>query len=376
MGHPRIKVGIGVGTQPPLYQTKALVRAARTFGMDSLWTVDHFQSWFPRDLWTKDFTWFAGERSPHAFFDYQVLMGHIAKSVGNAQLAVGVTEVLRRHPLVVAQAFLSLSHLTKRPPILGLGSGEAENVVPYGIDFTRPVARLEEALQVIRTSFTSEGPFEFHGEFYDFDGAVMDLQPGKGGTPEIWLAAHGPRMLRLTGQYADGWYPAIPMTPDEYDDRLATIRAAAVSAHRNPDSIVAGINFLPIIGASDEEARAMLDHPAIRFLSLLIPAYVWESRGVTHPLADDHGGLVDLIPQERTAAEWQDVIDSVSGADLEDILLWGTPDRIVAHLRQLGQAGMQHVVLAPASGLVSRKAAAYAVRALAGITKRLQRGED
>ena len=95
-----------------------------------------------------------------------------------------------------------------------------------------------------------------------------------------------------------------------------------------------------------------------------------------HPLATDHGGLVDLIPQERSATEWQEVIDTISGADLEDILLWGTPDRIVDHLRELGAAGLQHVVLAPASGLVSRKAAAFAVRALAGITKRLQRGED
>ena len=376
MAHPQIKVGIGVGSQPPLYRTSALVKAARAFGMDSLWTVDHFQSWFPRELWTKDFTWIAGEGSPHAFFDYQVLMGHLAKRVGNAQLAVGVTEAIRRHPLLIAQSFLTLSHLTRRPPILGMGSGEAENLLPYGIPFERPVARLEEALQVIRLAFASDGPFAFHGEFYDFDGAVMDIQPGKAGVPAIWIAAHGPRMLRLTGQDGDGWYPAIPMTPPEYDQRWGAIRAAAVTAGRDPDGIVAGINFLPIIGSSEEEAREMLAHPAIKFLSLLIPGYVWESRGATHPLADDHGGLVDLVPQHLTSTQWQEVIDRISPDDLAEILLWGTPDQIVAHLRRLGEAGMRHVVLAPASGLVSTKAAAYAVRALAGITKRLQRGED
>ena len=376
MAHPRIKVGIGVGTRPPLYQSRALLQAARAFGMDSLWTVDHFQSWFPRDLWTKEFTWYAGESSPHAFFDYQVLLGHYAKRVGNAQLAVGVTEPLRRHPLVLAQSFLTLSHLTRRRPILGIGSGEAENVVPYGIDFDRPVARLEEALQVIRLAFESEGPFEFHGEFYDFDGAVMDLQPGRAGTPEIWVAAHGPRMLRLTGQYGDGWYPGIPMTPDEYDVRLASIRASAVTAGRDPNAIVAGINFLPIIAPSDEEAREMLGHPAVKFASLLVPAYVWEARGSKHPLSDTHGGLVELVPQDLTAQEWWAVIEGIEPDDLAEILLWGTPDRVVRHLRELGAAGMRHVVLAPTSALVSARAAAYSIRALAGITKRLQRGED
>ncbi len=229
---------------------------------------------------------------------------------------------------------------------------------------------------MIRLAFESKGPFEFHGEFYDFDGALMDIQPGKAGTPEIWIAAHGPRMLRLTGQYGDGWYPAVPMTPEEYDQRWGAIRATAVTAGRDPDAIVAGLNRLPIIGSSEEEARAMLGHPAIKFLSLLAPAYVWESRGATHPLADDHGGLVDLVPQQLTGKEWQEIIDGISPDDLAEILLWGTPDQIVGHLRKLGEAGMRHAVLAPASGLVSTKAAAFAVRALAGITKRLQRGED
>lgn len=376
MAHPKIKVGVGVGTQPPLSQTMAFVTGARALRLDSVWTVDHFQGWFPRHIWTPDFTWLAGERSPHAFYDYQVLMGYLAKRVGNAQLAVGVTEPLRRHPLVIAQSFLTLSHLTKRPPILGIGSGEAENVVPYGIPFERPVARLEEALQIIRLAFTSIGPFEFKGEFYDIPGAVMDIEPGKAGMPELWVAAHGPRMLRLTGEYGDGWYPSIPMTPEEYDDRVGTIRAAAMRVNRDPDAIVPGFGGFVVIGDSEEEARSYLEHPAVKFLALLVPDYAWRARGAEHPLSDGHEGLVEFIPQNISKKEVMAAIDKVDTDAMAEVVIWGDQDQVVRKIRDLGAAGLRHIAVFPASGLVSRKAALSTIKSLGGIAKRLRSGED
>ena len=43
----------------------------------------------------------------------------------------------------------------------------------------------------------------------------MDLNAPKGKTPEVWIAGHGPRMLRLTGEYGDGWYPTVVGSPEE-----------------------------------------------------------------------------------------------------------------------------------------------------------------
>ncbi len=47
----------------------------------------------------------------------EVLVGQ-GKTVADAVRAIGVTEPIRRHPVLLAQAALTLSHLTKRPPIL------------------------------------------------------------------------------------------------------------------------------------------------------------------------------------------------------------------------------------------------------------------
>lgn len=82
--------------------------------------------------------------------------------------------------------------------------------------------RLEEALQIIRMCLSAQGPITFSGKHYRLDRATMDLKPASGRVPEIGVAGHGPRMLRLTGRYGDGWYPTTVVSPQEYAAKLAT----------------------------------------------------------------------------------------------------------------------------------------------------------
>jgi phthiodiolone/phenolphthiodiolone dimycocerosates ketoreductase len=264
MQYPRIAVGLSVGTSPPVGRTNAMVRAARTLGAESVWLVDHFSGFFPRSVWSPEFTWMAGNRgSTDAFFDWQVMAGGLAGRVGRMRIGIGVTEAVRRHPVVLAQAALTLGHLTKRAPILGIGSGEAENIVPYGLSFRRPVSRLEEALQVIRLCFAATGPIEFDGEFFSLDGALFDLRPAEAGPPSIWVAAHGPRMLDLTGRYGDGWYPAVPMSPDAYSLALERVKAAAFDVGRDPGRIVGSMQAFYLVGRNDADIARQLAHPAV-----------------------------------------------------------------------------------------------------------------
>lgn len=352
-----------------------MVRLGRVFGAESIWLADHLMGWFPRALWTKDFSWLArGGRSPHAFYEWQVLAGHLAGQVGSMRLGIGVTEPLRRHPVVLAQAALTLSHLTRSAPILGLGAGEAENVVPYGLSFDRPVSRLEEALQVARLCLDAEGPLHFAGEHFTLDGALMDLRPPDGRRPEIWVAAHGPRMLELCGRYGDGWFPAFPMPPAAYASSLTAIRTAAVAAGRHPEAIVPSLEAFVVLGRSEKVARSYLEHRAVRFLALLAPDSMWREAGSEHPLGAGHRGAVDFIPHRHSADEMEAGIGRVPPDLLGARVIWGTPDQVVDQIQALAAAGLRHVVLAPVSGLVSRRAAFDAVRALPGMIRRLRSG--
>jgi phthiodiolone/phenolphthiodiolone dimycocerosates ketoreductase len=370
----RFTLGITVGTQPPIRRVRTTLRLARIVGFDVAWTVDHFQGFYPTVLWDRDLSWAANPAStPHAYFDYQTLLGHLASRAGSLHLAVGVTESIRRHPLLIAQAFLTLSHLTRRAPILGIGAGERENVEPYGLPFERPVGRLEDALVVIRAAFDSRGPFAHDGPFYRFDDALMDLRPAAGRTPEVWIAAHGPRMLRLTGLHGDGWYPTLPMTPGEYEANLGTIHDAAAAAGRRAAAITPGWQAFVVIGRSERDARAMLDERAIRFSALLTDAAMWQRVGARHPLGDEYRGLVDFIPERYTRAELDAAIDAVPVDALAEVALWGTPDQLKARFGDFRDAGLRHLVIQPASALVSKRDAIYSLAAMVRIGRYLKR---
>jgi len=376
MTHQPIQVGFGLGTQPPLSRVRGLTLMGRALRADSLWTVDHFVGLFPRSVWDEDFTWVAkGGDSPDAFFDWQVLLGYLAKRVGRRpQLAVGVTEPIRRHPVLIAQAAMTLAHLARRAPILGIGAGERENIEPYGLDFTRPVGMLDEALQIIRLCFESDGPFGFEGKHFQLQDAVLDLRPPEGRVPEIWVAAHGERMLRLTGTYGDGWYPTFPMSPEVYAGKLAVVRAAAEAAGRDPGSITPALQSFVVIGRTEADARRLFDSKALRYWALLMSDAVWKRQGLTHPLGDGFRGMIDIIPQRVSREQVEEAIAAVPGDQLAEEAIWGTAAMVADKLLALGEVGLRHVVLVPLSAMVSRRAAINTIRGLFTVSRRLRAG--
>ena len=375
MAHPKIEVGLYLPAQPPLGSVHQFVWAARLLRLDSVIVWDHVQDFFPTALWDKDFTWMAAQNpTQHAFYDYQVLLGHLAARAGRLRLGVGVTEPIRRHPVLIAQAMMTLAHLTKRPPILGIGAGERENTEPYGLNLSYQVSKVEEALQIIRLCFSSQGPFDFSGKHFRLNGAVMDLQPPPGRTPEIWVAAHGPRMLQLTGMYGDGWYPAGYLSPEEYGAKLQEIRTAAERVGRDPDAITPALYVNLVVAPTEAEARAMLGTPFVRFLSLLASADFWRQFGAVHPFGDQWRGYVDIIPEHYDRRTLDEAMAAVPAEVTEAAVIWGTPEQVIARFRAYGEVGMRYVVPAPASAAVSQQAALHTLRSLFTIRRALQRG--
>src|SRR5919108_1956066 len=118
---PKIAVGFHIPPQPPLGAIRSLVLFARLIRLDSITVADHFQGVFPTTLWDKRFLWVAAlTRSPHEYLDYQTVLGYLATRAGKLRIGVGVTEPVRRHPVLIAQAMITLSRMTRRAPILGI----------------------------------------------------------------------------------------------------------------------------------------------------------------------------------------------------------------------------------------------------------------
>ncbi len=111
------------------------------------------------------------------------------------------------------------------------------------------------------------------------------------------IAAHGPRMLRITGRYADAWFPASVSRPIDYAERLDAVRSAASDSSRDPMAITPALMTFAVVGSNSDEVQEALSADAVKFLGLYAPAETWARHGAQHPFGADSRGAQDIIPQ-------------------------------------------------------------------------------
>lgn len=370
-----IAVGLVVPTNQGHRSLIQVTRLARMAGVSSLQVWDHWQDFVPRHLWNREYTWAAKDiPSPHQFLDPFTVLGHLASRAGSMQLGTGVTDILRRHPIALAQWAVTLAHLAKRPPILGLGAGEKENTEPYGLALDQPVGRLQEGLQIIRAGFDSSKPITFAGRFFQLDHAILDLPVPADRKPRIWLGAHGPRMLRLAGTYADGWFPTFAPDPATYEKGRQTIERAAAAIGRELDDFTWSLLGIVVLARSDAEARSVLHKSlATRCIAVMVgSADTWAEVGAQHPLGPEWRGFIDALPESIPEGDLAAALKAVPAEVVEHMMLWGSPPTLVNKIRALADAGLDHVGLLPLSVLVSKRLYRTFGLSLRGIVRALR----
>ena len=330
--------------------TRAQYLGAVANRVDSFWVPDHLNQLLPRSLWKQKY---CGATKVLPKFDASMepwtMLGHIAarNRLGRLRLGVGVTDTGRRNPAVTAQAAATLHLLTRGRAILGIGPGEREGNEPYGVDWSKPVARFEEAMATIRALWDSGGELvNRDSPYFPLHNALFDLPPYRGKWPEIWIAAHGPRMLRAAGRFGDGFFPAFGVHPTEYTKRLEIVRTAASDAGRDPEAIVPALWVSVVTGRNRDEVDETLESELVKAFALGVPDEVYRRHGGQHPLGEGFLGAQDLLPQdwdEQTAlSHLKDIPPSV----LREFYLNGTPDEILDQVAQWRDCGVRYVVLA------------------------------
>lgn len=325
----------------------------------SIWIPDHMVSFWPDSIWTPEFTDLATTSpSPHRHLDGLAVAAAVAAVTKNVPIATSVVDTVRRHPSLLAQTALTIDHISRGRFILGVGSGETENTVPYGFDFSKPVGRFEESLQVIRLLWESEGPVNFDGQFYKLRHARLDTEPYEGRFPRIWGGASGPRMLEIIGRYCDGWWPAGAYTPDDFAEKLQVVRGSAERAGRDPYAITPAFIWTCFIADDDAELARILEAPLIKAYVLQIPARIMRQHGFEHPLGDEWRGMQDInpevLPRERIVA----MLKKVNVEAILAIVPHGTPQQIARTLKGYMDAGLQVPKILDYGGMAGLKYAA------------------
>jgi phthiodiolone/phenolphthiodiolone dimycocerosates ketoreductase len=333
--------------------TRASYLSAVASRVDSFWVPDHLNGLLPRSLWNPRYCG-AAKILPtaDAYLEPWTMLGNLAarNRLARLRLGVGVTDAGRRNPAVTAQAAATLHLLTRGRAILGIGTGEREGNEPYGVDWSKPVARFEEALATIRALWDSKGELvNRDSEYFPLRNALFDLPPYRGRWPEIWVAAHGPRMLRTVGRYADGFFPGFPHPPAEYARRLEVVRAAASDAGRDPMAITPAMWFTVVTGRDRGEVDEALESEVIRSGGLLATDEFYAAHGAQHPLGAGFGGAQDILPQGMDEQTALSLVKAVPRDVVRDMVLNGTPEEVVDQVAEWRDHGLRYVVLAHVS---------------------------
>lgn len=194
------------------------------------------------------------------FLDAWTLLSYLGAATERVQLSANVHNLPLRPPAVLARSAASLDLLTGGRIMLGLGAGAFwDAIVAMGGPRRTPgegVDALSEAIDVIRGLWdTSErGGVFLDGTYYPVQGAKRGPAPAH--EIPICVGAYKPRMLRLVGRQADGWWPSLPMM--ESEEALgaagAIIDEAADAAGREPSAVRRILN----IGPGDAEVDRLV----------------------------------------------------------------------------------------------------------------------
>jgi probable F420-dependent oxidoreductase len=108
-----------------------------------------------------------------------------------------------RHPAMLAKEAATIDLLTDGRLELGIGAGWMQaDYQSSGLPFDPPpmrVARLAEAVSILKAYFAAEGPISFEGRFYRID----NLEPFPRRRPRLLIAGSRRRMLQLAAREAD-----------------------------------------------------------------------------------------------------------------------------------------------------------------------------
>src|SRR5690606_27283005 len=148
------------------------------------------------------------------------------------QLGTAITQISARTPASTAMTAITLDHLSGGRFILGLGvSGPQVGEGWYSQDYSKPLARTREYVEIVRRIIAREEPVEFVGEHYQmpFVGGTglgkplkSIVRPLRPRIP-IYLGAEGPKNVALAAEIADGWLPMFfsPKADGFYREALA-----------------------------------------------------------------------------------------------------------------------------------------------------------
>src|SRR5688500_15011682 len=205
-----MRLGLNIGySGSAIGGVRPLIEQADKLGYDSVWAAEAYGS------------------------DAVTVLSYVAAKTERIKLGSAILQMPARTPANTAMTAMTLDALSGGRVLLGLGLSGPQVVEGWhGVPYGKPLGRTREYVEIVRKAIAREAPLEFTGQHYTIPYAGEDatglgkplksiLHPVRPRIP-IYLAAIGPRNVRLTAEIADGWLPIFysPEREDIYNEHL------------------------------------------------------------------------------------------------------------------------------------------------------------
>ncbi len=208
-------------------------------------------------------------------FEPLAMLAFAAARTRSPRLGTAAIIAPLRNAVSLAKTLATIDQLSRGRLTVGLALGDALGFYrAMGLDATERVARLEEAVDVMRRLWTDDR-VTFDGRFCHLEDAPMEPKPVQAGGPPIWLGAHRPPALRRAVHLGSGFIGAGAASVEAFAAQATLVREELarserraegftiakkvyLAADRDPDAARRGLTewFRIHWGAHDGEALA------------------------------------------------------------------------------------------------------------------------
>ncbi len=316
-------------------RTIEIGQVADQAGIESLWVLEDPDGW-----------------------DAFAVLAALARETERIRLGTGVTNPYYRHPSLIAASVSTLDMLSGGRAFLGLGRGQSEwYATALGMRVGKPVRALEETFDVLRQwwSVDQRATARVGASEYLVDDWERVFRPLQEHVP-IYLAAVGPRALRIAGRLSDGVLFNDLSSLQFMRDAIGTVRAEAERAGRDSDAF----SFYA------RAAIAITDDPeAIYERRKDTVAIIHALPGMERLLMTDGFDVERIIGEVRSAMRTNEILEAGGGfgdlrrgGDLvaarraipndlmKELVAAGSLADVRARLGEMGEIGITHVFLA------------------------------
>ena len=261
------------------------------------------------------------------------------------KLGAGVANVFSRTPALIASTAATLDERSGGRMLLGLGTSGPQVVEHWhGVAYQKPLRRLKEYTEIINT-IVARQPLKYDGEVFNVQrGFTIRFHPPRTHIP-IYIASLTEKSILQTGAIADGVLPTY-WPAQAYPEMRRLLDEGSASAGRPAGSVkLASYIMCEVLLDEGERAAArMRARGPIGF-------YIGRMGTFYADMLAARGYADDVAAVKKGWESGQQAgVAAVSDALLDATAIIGTPDEVVARLREWTALGLEEPLLSMPQG--------------------------